>query len=146
MLKEFKQFAMRGNVIDLATGFVIGGAFGAIVNSLVNDIIMPPLGLILGKVDFNNLFINLSDTSYTSLSEAKKAGAATINYGVFINTIINFVIIAFAIFLLIRVSNKFRAKPSEAPAPEMKECPYCFSKILAKAVRCPHCTSDLRNQ
>ncbi len=143
MLAEFKKFAMRGNVIDLAVGFVMGGAFGAIVNSLVNDIIMPPIGLILGKLDFSNLFINLSGKPYASLAEAKAAGAATINYGQFINTVINFLIIAFALFLLVRQVNRWTARPAAPTAPTTKPCPYCFTEIPIKATRCPHCTSML---
>ena len=143
MLKEFKEFAMRGNVIDLAIGVIIGGAFGKIVSSLVSDILMPPIGILLGKVDFSNLYINLSGTEYESLATAKAAGAATINYGVFINTIIDFVIVAFVIFLIIRQINKLQ-KPSEKPTPTTKECPYCFSSIPIKASRCPNCTSQLK--
>jgi large conductance mechanosensitive channel len=143
MLEEFKKFAMRGNVIDLAVGFIMGGAFGAIVSSLVNDVIMPPIGLILGNVDFANLFINLSGKAYPSLKVAKEAGAATINYGLFINTVINFVIVAFVLFLLIRAVNKMTEKPAAPVAPTTKDCPYCFSKIPIKATRCPNCTSQL---
>ena len=143
MLEEFKKFAMRGNVIDLAVGFIMGGAFGAIVSSLVNDIIMPPIGMILGRVDFKSLFIDLSGQGFKSLEEAQKAGAATINYGVFINTVINFVIVAFVLFLLIRAINQMTAKPAPAPAPATKDCPYCLSAIPIKATRCPHCTSQL---
>jgi large conductance mechanosensitive channel len=141
MLEEFKKFAMRGNVIDLAVGFIMGGAFGAIVSSLVNDIIMPPIGMILGRVDFKSLFIDLSGQGFKSLEEARKAGAATINYGVFINTVIDFLIVAFALFLLIRAINRITAKP--APPPTTKDCPYCLSAIPIKATRCPHCTSQL---
>jgi large conductance mechanosensitive channel len=143
MLAEFKKFAMRGNVIDLAVGFIMGGAFGAIVNSLVNDIIMPPIGLILGKIDFSNLFINLSGKPYASLAEAKAAGAATINYGQFINTVINFLIVAFVLFLLVRQVNRWTVRPAAPAAPTTKPCPYCFTEIPIKAVRCPHCTSTL---
>jgi len=143
MLEEFKKFAMRGNVIDLAVGFIMGGAFGAIVNSFVNDIIMPPIGLLLGKVDFRGLFIDLSGQGYKTLEAAKAANAATINYGMFINTIINFVIVAFALFLLIRAVNQLTTKPAPPAAPTEKECPFCFSKIPIKATRCPHCTSQL---
>lgn len=143
MLQEFKKFAMRGNAIDLAVGFIMGGAFGAIVNSLVNDIIMPPIGLLLGKVDFSNLFINLSGTAYATLEEAKKAGAATINYGLFINTLVNFLIVSFALFLVVRQVNRWTAKPAPAAEPTTKECPYCYSEIPIKATRCPQCTSQL---
>jgi len=144
MLEEFKKFAMRGSVIDLAVGVIIGTAFGAIVHSLVNDIIMPPMGLLLGKVDFSNLFINLTGTPYASLAEAKAAGAATINYGLFINTVINFLIIAFVLFLLIRQVNRWTTKPAPPAAPTTKECPFCFTAIPIKATRCPNCTSELK--
>ena len=144
MLKEFKDFAVRGNVIDLAIGIIIGTAFGRIVTSLVTDIIMPPLGVLLGKVDFTNLYINLSGKAFNSLADAKAAGAATINYGLFINTLINFVIVAFVLFLLIRAMNRMTAKPAPAPAaPTDKACPFCFSNIPIKATRCPNCTSQL---
>ncbi len=143
MIEEFKKFAMRGNVIDLAVGFIMGGAFGAIVTSLVKDIIMPPIGLILGKVDFVNLFIDLSGKGYATLADAQKAGAPTINYGVFINTLINFLIVAFVLFLLIRQINQMTAKPAAPAAPTTKDCPFCFSSIPLKATRCPSCTSQL---
>ena len=142
MWKEFKAFAMKGNVIDLAVGVIIGGAFGKIVSSLVNDIIMPPIGLLLGKVDFSNLFINLSDKDYSSLAEAKAAGAATINYGLFLNTVIDFIIVAFVIFLVIRQINRLKRQPEPA-APDTKECPYCITVIPVKATRCPHCTAEI---
>lgn len=144
MLREFKEFAMRGNVLDMAIGIVIGAAFGRIVSSFVNDVLMPPIGLLVGEVDFSNLFINLSDKMYATLAEAKEAGAATINYGVFLNIVLDFVIVAFAIFLLIRQVNRMRRK-EEAPPPEptTKDCPYCLSAIPIKAVRCAHCTSQL---
>ncbi len=145
MLKEFKEFAMRGNVLDMAIGIIIGAAFGKIVTSLVNDLLMPPLGLLIGKVDFSSLFINLSGQHYASLAEAKAAGAATINVGVFLNTVIDLVIVAFAIFLLVRQINRLKRQPEAAPkAPTMRECPYCVSVIPIKAVRCPHCTSDVK--
>jgi large conductance mechanosensitive channel len=143
MLKEFKDFAMRGNVLDMAIGIVIGAAFGRIIASLVDDIVMPPIGLALGNVDFANLFINLSGKDYPSVAAAKAAGAATINYGIFFNTILNFLIIAFVIFLLIRQVNAMH-KPKEAPAPTTKECPQCLSTIPIKATRCAHCTTELR--
>jgi large conductance mechanosensitive channel len=147
MWKEFKQFIMRGSVLDLAIGVIIGGAFGAIVSSLVNDIIMPPIGLLLGKVDFTNLYVVLAGTVQpgTSLAEARKlAGVVTWNYGVFINVAINFLIIAAVIFLVVKGANRLRRKPEPAPAaPTTKECPYCFSAIPLKATRCPHCTSQL---
>jgi large conductance mechanosensitive channel len=143
MWKEFKDFIARGNVVDLAVGFIMGLAFGKIVTSLVNDIIMPPIGLLLGKVDFSNLFINLSGKPYATLAAAKEAGAATINYGVFINTIIEFLIIALVVFLLVRQINKLM-KPAELAVPTTKDCPYCFSTIPIKATRCPNCTSELQ--
>jgi len=142
MLKEFKQFAMRGNVIDLAVGLMLGSAFNKIVASLVGDILMPPIGVLLGKVDFSNLFINLSGQRYTSLAEAKAAGAATVNYGLFLNTVIEFVIVAFALFLLVRQINRLQ-RAAEPAAPQTKECPYCFSRIPIQATRCPNCTSHL---
>ncbi len=146
MLKEFKEFAMRGNVLDMAIGIIIGAAFGKIVSSLVNDVIMPPIGLLLGKVNFSHLFINLSGVEYASLAEAKAAGAATINYGLFINTIIDFTIVAFAIFLVIRQINRLKTKPEEKPkAPTTKECPFCISVIPIKATKCPNCTTQLTN-
>lgn len=148
MLKEFKQFIMRGNVIDMAVGIIIGAAFGTIVKSLVADIIMPPIGLLLGNVDFTNLFIVLKEGAaaapYASLADAQAAGAVTINYGLFINTIVSFLIIAFCIFLLIKGINKMKRKEEEAPAePTTKECPYCFSTIPIKATKCGNCTSNL---
>ncbi len=144
MWKEFKAFILRGNVLDLAIAVIIGGAFGAIINSLVNDIIMPPIGLLLGKVDFSNLFIPLDGQTYDSLTAAKEAGAATINYGLFINTLINFLIVALAIFLLIRAANRLMPKKAEAPAePTTKDCPFCATAIPLKATRCPNCTSQL---
>jgi len=143
MLKEFRDFAMRGNVVDLAIGIIIGAAFGKIVTSLVNDILMPPLGVILGKVDFSNLFINLSGKHYDSLADAKTAGAATINYGVFINNIIDFIIVAFAVFLLVRQMNRLMPKPAAPAAPATKECPYCKSAVAVAATRCAQCTSQL---
>ena len=142
MLKEFKQFAMRGNVLDMAVGIIIGAAFGKIITSLVTDILMPPLGLILGKVDFSNLFLNISGKSYDSLAAAKAAGAATINYGLFLNSIIDFIIVAFAIFILVRQVNRWN-KPAPA-APTTKDCPYCATKIPIAATKCPNCTSEIR--
>jgi large conductance mechanosensitive channel len=141
MFKEFKEFAMRGNVIDLAIGIVIGAAFGKIVASFVSDILMPPIGLLLGNVDFSNLFINLGVGDYDSLATAQAAGAATLNYGLFLNTIINFIIIAFAIYLLVSQINRFKRKQVEGPT--NKECPYCVTTIPLKATRCPSCTSEL---
>ena len=143
MLKEFKEFAMKGNVLDMAIGIIIGGAFGKIITSLVADVIMPPIGLILGKVDFSSLFLSLSGTHYDSLVAAKAAGAPTINYGVFLNNVIDFMIVAFVIFMVIRQVNRWK-KPVPVAAPVTKECPYCFTAIPIKAVRCPNCTSELR--
>lgn len=142
MIKDFKEFIMRGNVLDMAVGIVIGIAFGTIVSSIVNDIIMPPIGLVLGNVDFSSLFVNLSGGDYTSLAEAKKAGAAVIAYGAFINTIINFLLVAIVMFILIRVFNRFKKKQEAAPA--NKDCPFCFTSISIKATRCPNCTSELK--
>lgn len=148
VLKEFKAFIMRGNVLDLAVGFIMGGAFGTIVKSLVDDVIMPPIGLALGNVDFSDLYVMLKEGTkasppYSSLAEAQAAGAVTINYGVFINSIVSFLIIAFAVFLLVRAAN--RMKPAEAAAaPSTKDCPFCRMAIPVGATRCPQCTSDLR--
>ena len=136
MFKDFKEFIRRGNVLDLAVAVVLGVAFGAVVLSFVKDILMPPIGLILGQVDFSNLFVNLSSQHYGSLSEAQKAGAPTINYGIFINTLINFLIIAFAVFLIVRLVNKGQPAATKA-------CPFCTSTVSAQATRCPHCTSEL---
>jgi large conductance mechanosensitive channel len=149
MLKEFKEFVMRGNVVDMAVGIIIGAAFGGIVNSFVSDVIMPPIGLLLGKVDFANLYIILKEGTvagpFASLAEARKAGAVTISYGVFINTVINFLILAFVVFLFIRNINKLRRTEVAPPvAPTTKECTYCFSTIPIKATRCPNCTSELK--
>ena len=145
MLKEFKEFAMKGNVVDLAVGIIIGGAFGKIVSSFVGDILMPPIGLLLGKVDFTNLFISLSGKSFSSLQEAKAAGAPTLNYGLFFNTILDFMIVVFAIFLMIKQINKIKREGAPAPAtPTPKECSFCFSMIPIKATRCPQCTSELK--
>jgi large conductance mechanosensitive channel len=149
MFKEFKEFAMKGNVVDMAVGIVIGAAFGAIVGSFVADVLMPPIGLLLGHVDFANLFVVLKSGAmpgpYGTVAAAKQAGAVTLNYGVFINTIISFLIIAFAIFLVIKQINKLKKAPAPAPAvPTTKECPYCFSVIPIKATRCPACTSPLK--
>jgi len=151
MFKEFREFAMRGNVVDMAVGIIIGAAFGAIVKSLVDDVIMPPIGVLLGNVDFSNLFVVLKQGSkaagpYTSIAEAHAAGAATLNYGLFINTLISFIIIAFSVFLLIRAMNRVQQKldkPSADVAPTIKECPYCLSTVNIKATRCPNCTSTL---
>ena len=143
MLKEFKEFVMRGNVLDLAIAVIIGGAFGAIVTSLINDVLMPPIGLALGHVDFKDLFLSLNGQSYASLTAAKAAGAPVLAYGQFINTITNFLVIAFVVFMIVKQANRFK-KPAPAPAaPATKECPFCASSIPAKAVRCPQCTSEL---
>jgi large conductance mechanosensitive channel len=148
MLKDFKEFAMRGNVVDMAVGIVIGAAFGTVIKSLVADVIMPPIGLLLGNVDFSNLFIILKAGKvagpYISLAAAQAAGAVTLNLGLFINTIVSFVIVAFAVFLLVRGVNQLRQEQEGPPAvPTTKECPYCLSEIPLKASRCPHCTSEL---
>jgi large conductance mechanosensitive channel len=142
MLKEFKEFATRGNVVDMAVGIIIGAAFGRIITSLVSDIIMPPIGLLLGRVDFSGLFLNLSGKPYDTLAAAKAAGAATINYGVFLNTVVDFLIVAFAIFLLVRQINRWSQPAPAAPA-TTKECPYCFSTVPIRATRCPNCTSQM---
>jgi large conductance mechanosensitive channel len=149
MFKEFKEFAMRGNVLDMAIGIVIGAAFGAIVSSFVADVIMPPIGLLLGDIDFSNLFVILKDGKvpgpYESLAAAKEAGAVTINYGLFLNTIISFLIVAFAIFLLVKNVNKMKREQEVPPAvPTTKECPFCLSTIPIKAVKCAHCTAELK--
>jgi large conductance mechanosensitive channel len=141
MLSEFKTFLIRGNIVELAVAVVLGVAFGAVVTSFVNDLLMPPLGLLLGRVSFNDLFVSLNGRSYPTLAAAKAAGAPTLNYGVFINTLINFVIIAFAVFLIVRQANRFKAPPS--PAPATRECPQCATAIPVMARRCPHCTSDV---
>lgn len=143
MYKEFKEFVMRGNVVDLAVGVVIGAAFGKIVTSLVEDVLMPPIGLLLGGVDFSNLFINLSGKNYDSIAAAKAAGAPTLNYGIFFNNIVNFLIIAMAIFLLIKQINRMKT-PAPAAAPTTKDCPFCLSAIPIKAIKCAHCTADLK--
>ncbi len=142
MLEEFKEFALRGNVLDLAIAVVIGAAFGNIVSSFVNDILMPPIGLLLGNADFSNLFINLSGGRYESLAAAEEAGAVTLNYGMFINNIVDFVIIAFALFLVVRQVNKLQ-REEEPAEPTTKECPYCLSTIPVGATRCPQCTAEL---
>jgi large conductance mechanosensitive channel len=143
VLKEFKEFAMRGNVLDLAVGVIIGGAFGKIVSSLVEDVIMPPIGRLMGPVNFSDLFINLSGKSYETLKDAKAASAATLNYGLFLNTVINFLIVAFCVFLLVKQINRFVAKPAPAPVPTTKDCPQCAMPIPLAAKRCGHCTSQL---
>ncbi|MHB9117704.1 MAG: large-conductance mechanosensitive channel protein MscL [Burkholderiales bacterium] len=146
VLREFKEFAVKGNVIDLGVGIIIGAAFGKIVTSFVNDILMPPIGKLLGGFDFSNLFINLSDKPVTSLAEAKAAGIATVNYGLFLNTVIDFIIVAAAVFILVRQINRIKSqldKDVMAPAATSKECPYCFNTIPVLATRCGHCTSEL---
>lgn len=146
MLQEFKKFAMRGNVVDMAVGIIIGAAFGAIVKSLVDDVIMPPIGLLLGNVDFTNLFVVLKEGAgaapYASLDAARKAGAVTLNYGIFINSLVSFTIVAFAVFMLVRTVNKLKTDETPA-APSTKDCPRCFTAIPIPATRCPHCTSEL---
>jgi len=143
MLKEFKEFAMRGNVLDMAVGIIIGAAFGKIITSFVGDILMPPIGLLLGKVDFSSLFLNISGKSYDNLAAAKAAGAATLNYGLFLNAVIDFLIVAFVVFLLVRQVNKWKGS-APAAAPSTKDCSYCCTPVPIKATRCPHCTSELR--
>lgn len=145
MLKEFKKFALRGNMIDLAVGIIIGGAFTSIVNSLVNDIVMPILSIFTKNIDFTNLFITLDGKEYETLEAAKAAGAATISYGAFITGVLNFLIMAFVVFLLVRWINKFK-KPDPPAAPTTKSCPYCFTDINIKATKCPHCTADIEVQ
>ena len=148
MLKEFREFIMRGNVIDLAVGVIIGAAFGGVVTSLVNDVIMPPIGLALGQVDFKDLFVLLKEGTtpgpYATVAAAKAAGAVTLNWGAFVNTVINFLIVGFAIFMIVRAVNKIHKKPEPAPAAPTKECPYCLSSVPLKATRCAHCTSELK--
>ena len=148
MMEEFKKFAMRGNVVDMAVGIIIGGAFGTIVKSLVDDVIMPPVGLLLGGVDFSDLFITLKEGAtagpYATIAAAKEAGAVTLNAGLFVNSVISFTIVAFAVFLLIKGMNSLQKQEEEAPAePTEKDCPHCFTSIPIKATRCPHCTSEL---
>lgn len=143
MFKEFKEFAMRGNVIDLAVGVIIGAAFGKIVSSLVDDIIMPPIGLILHGVDFSSLFITLNGQHFATLADAKKAAAPTLNYGLFLNTVINFLIVAFCVFILVQQVNRWTKKPEPAAAPTTKECPQCAMTIPLKAKKCPHCTAQI---
>ena len=143
MFKEFKEFAMRGSVLDMAVGIIIGAAFGKIVASFVGDVLMPPLGLLIGKVDFSNLFLNLSGKSYETLAAAKAAGAPTLNYGVFLDACINFLIVAFAIFLLVKAVNRLKREEKEAPAPTTKPCPQCLMDVPLAAKKCGHCTSQL---
>jgi len=148
MFKEFKEFAMRGNVVDMAVGIIIGAAFGTVIKSLVADILMPPIGLLLGNVDFANLYLLLKPGNpagpYLALAEAQKAGAVTLNYGAFINNIISFIIVAFAVFFLIQSINRLKKEEPAPAAPATKECPYCLSAVAVKATRCAHCTSELK--
>jgi len=144
MLKEFKEFAMRGNVLDMAIGVILGGAFGKIVSSLVSDVLMPPIGLLMGHVDFSSLFLTLSGQPQPSLAAAKAAGAPTINYGVFLQTIVDFMIIAFVIFLIVKQVNRLKSSDAPAAPPTTRGCPYCLSDIPVKATRCAHCTSDVK--
>ena len=143
MWKEFRQFAARGNVIDLAVGVIIGAAFGKVVSSLVSDVVMPPIGLAIGRVDFKNLYVSLTGQQFASLAEAQKAGAPTINYGVFFNTIIEFIIVAFVVFLLVRQMNKWMPAPAVAPGEPRRDCPFCASSIPVRARRCAFCTSEM---
>ena len=144
MLKEFKEFAMRGNVMDMAIGIIIGAAFGKIVSSFVNDVVMPPIGKLLGGVDFGQLYVNLSETTYASLAAAEEAGAPVVKYGAFLNTVLDFLIVAFVIFVVVKVMNRLKREEEAPPEePTQKECPRCFSMIPLKATRCPHCTSDV---
>jgi len=143
VLKEFKAFAMRGNVLDMAVGIIIGAAFGKIVTSFVEDVLMPPIGHLLGHIDFSNLFLNLSDTHFATISAAKTAGKATLNYGLFFSTVINFLILAFAVFLLVRQVNRWTTKPAAPAAPTTKDCPQCAMTIPIQAKRCGHCTTQL---
>lgn len=142
MLKEFKEFAMKGNVLDMAVGIIIGAAFGKIVSSFVADVLMPPIGMLLGKMDFSSLFVNLSGQDYPTIAAAKAAGAATLNYGLFINAVIDFLLVAFAVFMLLKQVNRFKRQPAAA-APNTKSCPFCVSAIPLEASRCPHCTSQI---
>jgi large conductance mechanosensitive channel len=142
MIKEFRDFAARGNVIDLAVGVIIGASFGKVVTSIVTDLIMPPIGMALGRVDFSNLFVALNGGTYASLAEAKAAGAPTVNYGVFLNACFEFLIVAFAVFLLVKQVNRFK-RPAP-PDPNLRDCPFCVTKVASKATRCPACTSELR--
>lgn len=143
MFKEFKEFALKGSLIDLAVGFILGGAFSKLVSSVVADIMMPPIGMLLGKLDFSNLFLSLSGEAYPSLAAAKAAGAATLNYGLFVNQVIDFTIVAFVLFIVIKQVNRLKRQPAPA-SPTTKECPFCLSSIAIKATRCPHCTSELK--
>ncbi len=143
MAKEFREFAARGNVIDLAVGVIIGAAFGKIITSLVNDIVMPPIGMVIGRVDFKSLFVALDGQTYASLADAQKAGIASINYGLFLNTVLEFLIVAFVIFLMVRQLNRMKTPEPTGPTDDARDCPFCVSRIPTKATRCPHCTSEL---
>jgi large conductance mechanosensitive channel len=144
MAKDFREFAARGNVIDLAVGVIIGAAFGKIVTSLVNDVVMPPIGMAIGRVDFRNLFVALDRQGYASLADAQKAGAPTVNYGLFMNTVFEFLIVAFVIFMMVRQLNRLKTPEPTPPKDDSRDCPYCVSRIPGKATRCPNCTSELR--
>lgn len=145
MLKEFREFIARGNVIDMAVGIIVGAAFGKIIASLVDDIVMPPIGLLVGGIDFSNLFVSLTGQTYASLKAAKDVGAPTVNYGLFFNNVINFLIIAFVIFMIVRAVNRLkRQEPAPAAVPTARDCPYCLSSIPIKATRCAHCTAEVR--
>ena len=144
VMKEFKEFAARGNVVDLAVGVIIGAAFGKIITSLVNDIVMPPIGMVIGRIDFKNLFVALNGQPYASVADAQKAGVPTINYGVFLNTVLEFAIVAFVIFLLVRQINRLKTPAPAPPTEDARDCPFCITRISTKATRCPNCTSDLR--
>jgi large conductance mechanosensitive channel len=143
VLQEFKKFALQGNVLDMAIGIIIGAAFGKIVSSMVSDVLMPPIGLLIGQIDFSSLFVNLSGQAYATLAEAKAAGAPTINYGLFLNNIIDFVIVAFVIFLLLKPINRWKRPEAPAPGPATRDCPRCLSAVPLRATRCAFCTSDL---
>jgi large conductance mechanosensitive channel len=143
LMKEFREFAARGNVVDLAVGVIIGAAFGKIITSLVNDIVMPPIGMAIGRIDFKSMFVALNRQQYASLADAQKAGAPTINYGIFLNTVFEFLIIAFVIFLLVRQLNRLKTPSPTPPTEDARDCPFCVSRISLKATRCPHCTSEL---
>lgn len=143
MLKEFKEFALRGNVLDMAVGIILGTAFGKIVSSLVNDVLMPPIGLLLGKADFSNLFLTLSGEDFATLEQARAAGAVTVNYGVFVNTVLDFLLVALAVFVLVRQVNRLHRKQEAATAPTIRDCPFCYSAISVRATRCAFCTAEL---
>ncbi len=144
MLQEFKKFALQGNVLDMAIGIIVGAAFGKIVSSLVSDVLMPPIGLLIGKIDFSSLFVSLSGQAYATLAEARAAGAPTINYGLFLNNIIDFLIVAFVIFLLVKQVNRLKRREAPAPPPATRDCPRCLSAVPLRATRCAFCTSDLQ--